>query len=66
MRTLSVLLLVLLPALGACGGDPDSSTPAPTAGARAAQVTLVDADQLAAKIAAAKGRGLLVNLWAMW
>ncbi len=64
MRTLFPLVLALLSPLSACGGS-DTPEPSPPA-ARAAQVALVDAEQLAAKIAAAKGRGLLVNLWAMW
>lgn len=33
---------------------------------RTAQVSIVDAAELEAKIAAHRGRGLLVNLWAMW
>lgn len=64
MRTLFPLVLALLSPLSACGGG-DAPEPSPSV-ARTAQVTLVDAEQLAAKIAAAKGRGLLVNLWAMW
>lgn len=57
--------IVLLSAalLASCGAD--SSAP-PAAAARASTVEVVDLASLEAKIAAHRGRGLLVNLWALW
>jgi hypothetical protein len=46
-----------------CGAD--SAAPAATT-ARASAVEVVDLAGLEAKLAAHRGRGLLVNLWAMW
>ena len=66
MRTPIPLALATLLALSACSDERASTSPDPAAAAPTPWVALVDADQLAAKIAAAKGRGLLVNLWAMW
>jgi len=66
MRTFACVLLAALTVLPACGGDADSASQGDPGDARRPDVTLVDADRLLAMLAAHRGRGLLVNLWAMW
>jgi hypothetical protein len=66
MRRLAfgITLLALGPAFSGCGSERDGANP--EGEARVARVELVDAAGLEAKIAAHRGRGLLVNLWAVW
>jgi TolA-binding protein len=61
-RLVSRVLLASALLVG-CGAD--SAAPAATT-ARASAVEVVDLAGLEAKLAAHRGRGLLVNLWAMW
>ena len=61
---IGTILLALLPALPGCGSERDGETPGGES--RLVRVEVVDAQELEAKIAAHRGRGLLVNLWAIW
>jgi len=62
VRLASVVLLGCA-LLASCGAE--SNAP-PAATARASAVEVVDLAGLDAKLAAHRGRGLLVNLWALW
>ena len=64
-QALRLLSFTLLIALAACtpGGEPVSQAPAP---ARPAPAEVVDLAGLEAALAARKGRGYLLNFWAIW
>jgi nitrous oxide reductase accessory protein NosL len=62
MTRLASLVLLASALLAGCGAD-SSAPPQPT---RVGAVEVVDLAGLEAKLAAHRGRGLLVNLWAMW
>lgn len=65
MRRLAFALTFLCAVAAGCSREPVPSEGA-SGEVRAASVSIVNAAGLEAKIAAHRGRGLLINLWAIW